>query len=309
MFSWENIGEDWLRQRGISGGNMKLKDSQVLVSPRIVCWYGLPSHITEKEKFNFLKHDIFLFSPENHQLAGLRGLNSRKSAFIFNLDHYLAYFPAFGDSMIYLRVQKLAKFLSLFCSHNSLVYSRILDEGVAQIFADYGIQFMQADLQYRETTQTVLNTCIMPLISHPNRKPREFVRIHFSKESQIRVSVRNLTHQPGKVLNGTIKDLSLNGMAISFRDYRFFRGLQLRDRVSLQLKTNDYNINFRNAFITRRKEYNEEIGVHFNLLDKAYIDRQDAELITKLIYNVLATFADTEIESADKRLAEIALVS
>lgn len=288
---------------------MKLTDNQVLVSPKIICWYGLPDHITEKEKFNFLKHDIFLFSPENRHLSGLRGLNSHKSAFIFNLDYYLGYFPAFGDSLLRLRVQKLAKFLSLFCSHNSLVYSRLLDETVAQIFSDYGIQFLQADLQYREAMHTVLNTRIIPLISAKGRKPREFVRIHFNKDSQIRVNVRNLSHEPGKVLTGQIKDLSLNGMAISFRDYRFFRGLQLRDRISMQLKTNDYNINFRTAFITRRKDYNEEIGVHFNLLDSSYIDRQDAELITKLIYNVLENFADQEIQSADDRLAEIALVN
>ncbi|MCS6985759.1 MAG: PilZ domain-containing protein [Leptospiraceae bacterium] len=275
------------------------------VAPKVISWFGLPSCFGEQERFELLKRDIFLHEARFEDLSGLWAINSRFTAYAFNLDKILEYLPFPRLAGVMVLAKRLIDYICKFCPHNSIVHTRILNEEVREIFREHGIVVLQQNLDYRPKAFEVLRRKLFPLI-HPEERPvRKFVRVHFTEDLGCRATIKIEEKEGLEIfIPGILKDLSLNGAGIRVPDSRLFRRLALRTPVRVYIRHGQANFQIATAFVTRRDEEKREVGINFNIADETFISHHDAHILSRVVYSHLHEFLTKKIKAGHQKIFE-----
>ncbi|MCB1145241.1 MAG: PilZ domain-containing protein [Leptospiraceae bacterium] len=284
---------------------MKITEDGVTATPKILSWFGLPSHIGERERFEFLKRDIYIHEARFDELPGLWAINGRYTGFAFNLDRILEYLPFPRLAGVMVLAKKLIRYISGFCPHNCLVHTRILNEDLKELFAEAGIPFYQQNLEYRPNAWLLIRKKLLPVIAADDRPIRKFVRVSFPAYFDYRVTIRVEKNHREIPVTGKLKDLSLNGLGARLNESRSLRQLQLRDHVKVFVRNAQNSIQIANAFVTRRDEATREVGLNFNIADESFIARPDAVCLSRAVYNGLSLATNKKIKVGLNRALEI----
>ncbi len=276
---------------------MSAAHRQISVIPKIISWFGMPSHIGEQEKFELLKRDIFLHDARFEQLPGLWAINSRFTAYAFNLDRILEFLPFPRLSGVMVLARRLIQFISGFCPHNALVHTRILNKDIRYLFEESGISLYQENLEYKPKALSLLHNHLLPILTIENRPVRKFIRVGFEKTHDYRVTLKLDTDGYEEQISGILKDLSLNGAGITLNDHRALRRLPLRTPVKAAIRHAQTHFQIATAFVTRRDENSREVGINFNIQDESFIARHDAIVLSRIIYGSLQEFTSGKIKT------------
>ena len=279
-------------------------NGQVQIAPKIISWVGMPVFIDDRERFELLKRDVFLYDCDISHLSGLTAINHSWSAFVFNFDEILKKDPhrrAMGD--IAIAVQ-LAKFIANNHLNYSLVHTTSLDPRIMQVFYEYRVPVLQRDLQYRSTAWDLIEKHILPVFRLDSRVHRQSIRLRFLPMQKIMVAVKILNRDSMPVATAYLDNLSLNGFALFFTDRSFFAQLKLRDIAKLKMQVHDMPINVSSAIITRIEKSRGTIAVSYSIENATFIKKDEAARLSRLIYSSLRQFNHTAVTGRVGEIAE-----
>jgi hypothetical protein len=273
---------------------MALKNDLVQAAPKVLCWYGVPLHLTETQRFNLLLHDLYLHTATGTDFETFGQLNGRTTAYVYSFDHYAPTLRAHSESMQVSAAKKLAHYINSFCSHNSIVVTRTLSPKVEDIFHQADVSFLQRDLTFEKPFFHFIRTHAMPLFHKHERPDRNYIRVVPREANEFRVFVKNLGRPGDATLTARLMNLSLNGMSLKMNESKY-RNLDLREAVQVTLRSPKLAIHITCGFVTRINTDNDEIAVNFSLHDKSFIDNRDAVQLQRLVLMTLEQGARMEL--------------
>lgn len=273
---------------------------EVTVLPKTIAWVGMPMHIDERERFDLLKRDVFIFDPGADHVDRLPLINGRYTAFVLNFDEILKYENKLKPHKPAELAIRLREYIEKFSAHNTVIHSSLIDEDISNEFQHHGIIFLQKNLQYKNTARMTIYHHTFPMFHQGQRSQRKYVRVYIHPDKQIRVSLA-LQHSNKDAVTGYLKDLSLNGMGIRFNEPEELDNFSLKDSVQLIVRSRELTINVATCFVTRTDYKSNMIGVNYNLEDETFIAKQDANNITRIVYQSLERAQQKRIKTLDRR--------
>jgi hypothetical protein len=273
---------------------MALKNDLVQAAPKILCWYGVPVHLTETQRFNLLLHDLYLHTASGADIDAFQQLNGRTTAYVYSFDHYAPTLRAHSEPMQVTAAKKLAGYINSFCSHNSIVVTRTLSPKVEDVFHQADLSFLQRDLTYEKPFFEFIRTHALPLFHKHERPDRNYIRVVPKEVNEFRVFVKNLGRPGDSTLTAKLVNLSLNGMSLKMQDGKY-RNLDLREAVQVTLRSPKIAIHITCGFVTRINTDTDEIAVNFSLHDKSFIENRDAVQIQRIVLMTLEQGARLEL--------------
>lgn len=261
--------------------------------PRIVYWYGLPDFFEEQERFDLLKNDLFIrgFLCPMEEFKKLIGADIRSRYFlIVNIDAIYYKFHAdtespgeFIQKMIAVVAGAGFKNAVLYTGHDRTGYS---SGGLREKKIE--LQATEGFLKKRTIVEHSLN--VIRRATREAQTTRTYVRTPVYPQRQLRVSV-TLTIHEGIVVDGFLKDISLNGMGILLSNRHAGLVCSLDDEVAVELVLPHEIINLKKAIIRRVDPREPLIGVTFDVGDPEVITAKHAKILVATVLEWLGGMA------------------
>lgn len=266
---------------------MKYSNGEITVSPKVIYWVGIPTILDKNERLELFKNDILVIDHDgnNDSLCELKKSYNKYTAYFYNLENILLK-NKINNENLYSFSSNIATFIGNLIPERSLVHTSIIDDNLANIFRSHGIPYMEKNLKDKKAVFTTLYNIIRPFFIEKGRVERGMLRL-ILLPMKFKVNITILNNKLAPVLEGYIKDLSLNGLCfrlISKNDLFFFK---LKERLKLKLLIKRNVIDIERAYISRIDNENCDIGVNFNIKDEKMIKEESANCLTLLIYNWL----------------------
>jgi hypothetical protein len=257
---------------------------EILISPKTIYWIQTPVTIGEHDRIELLKRDILIinYNGDVQDIVKLKDVDNKYSAFFFNLDGILSRNHIKGEE-VYSFTKKIGKFIGSFFQKRSLVYTTILDKNLAEVFKANNVYFVEKNLNDKKIAITTIFSLIHPFFAEDGKVQRSFLRLNLFPMKYKFVLV-NLT-KGNAVIEGIIKDLSLNGMGLVFANNDDLKNIAVKDVVEVKLFIKNSIIKINRAIVTRHEADKLEFGVNYNINDTKMVREDYASYLTGLIYN------------------------
>src|SRR4030042_7039216 len=261
---------------------MEYSKGEVIISPKIIYWVQTPVTVGENERIELLKRDVLLINFDSNikDLVKLKEKDNSYSGYLFNLDGILQR-NHIKLNVVYSFVEKLAKFISVFMKKRSLIYTTILDKKIGEVFNKYGLFFLEKNLNDKKIAITAIINLIYPFFAQNNKVERSYVRLNLLP-MKYKVILTNLSRNK-IVVNGIIKDLSLNGMGLTIIDENKIDSFNLKDLLEVKASIKNSIIKISKTIITRVDQKKYEVGIMYNITDKNMIREDYASFLTSII--------------------------
>ncbi len=266
---------------------MQYSNGEITVSPKVIYWVGIPTILDKNERLELFKNDILVIDHDgnNESLCELKKSYNKYTAYFYNLENILLK-NKINNNDIYFFSSNIATFIENLIPERSLVHTSIIDDNLANIFRTHGIPYMEKNLKDKKAVFTTIYNIIRPFFIEKGRIERAMLRlVLLPMEFKVNITVLNNNLAP--IIEGYIKDLSLNGLCfrlVSKKDLYFFK---LKEKLKLKLLIKRNIIDIEKAYISRIDIENNDIGVNFNIRDERMIKEESANSLTLLIYNWL----------------------
>ncbi len=263
---------------------MEYSKGEVIISPKIIYWVQPPVSLGENDRIELLKRDVLLINFDSNikDLVQLKEKDNPYSGYLFNLDGILQR-NHIKLNAVYPFIEKLAKFINAVMKKRSLIYTTILDKKIDEVFKKYGLIFLEKNLNDKKIAITAIFNLIHPFFAQNNKVERSFVRLNLLP-MRYKVTITNLTRN-NIVVNGIIKDLSLNGMGFVVIDENKIDAINLKDILEVKASIKNSIIKISKGIVSRVDQKKFEIGIMYNITDKNMIREDYASFLTGIIYN------------------------
>ncbi len=274
---------------------MIYQNGEITVTPYTIYWMFIPPLIGEPDKIELLKRDILIIGC-SYSMDEYTKLNDKKddtTAFFFNLDKILSGVKPGGE---YERAVGLAKFIAAFCPDKSIIHTSTIDEKLKHIFRSEGLIYIEKNFNDKDGAYNAIMSLVKPIFSSENQVRRTYVRIGLYPASTNRVEV---TCNNGRtVVNGYLKDVSINGLGIIFTEDPNWDVLSLKEQVQLRIFTQSSILKVPIALVTRKNKDNKEYGLSYNINDRNMIREESANYFMKIIYKWIKDVIDKYVNLA-----------
>jgi len=277
---------------------LEQNDGEIVVSPKKIHWFCPPAVIGEEEKIDFLKIDFFIIS-ENRKIDEINNIvknKDEKSVFIFNLDKLFIISNIQGDKYIET-VQKLVNIITENKIEKvSIVHTTIIDSKMGNLFKKIGVLYIEKSYENAKAVMENFPDIINNMFTAEGKANRAFVRINFYPKFSYKVEIKH-ANQETRIVQCLLKDMSMNGIALTFQDKGDIALFHLRNEVKLQLFFPGTLIKINLAIITRKDEEKIELAVNYNIKDERMITEKNANFLLNTIYKWLKNVVDKESAS------------
>jgi hypothetical protein len=287
---------------------MQYFNGEITISPKVVYWVGIPSILDKNKRLELLKNDILIIEHDgnSNSLYELKKSYNKYTAYFFNLENLLLKNKINNDN-IYTFSTNIATFIDNLIPDRSLVHTSLIDDDLANIFRTHGISFLEKNLKDKKEVFSTLNNIIRPFFVEQGRLERSTLRL-ILLPMKYKVEIRNLSNSIMPVLEGYIKDLSLNGMCFRLSlksDLSFF---QTKERLKLKLFIKHYIVNIDLACIVRLDDEAGDVCVSFNINSERMIKEESSNCLTSLIYNwlinIIKKYGKIEISEKENQASD-----
>ena len=277
------------------------KDHDIFANSKHIYWFQMPPAITDNTRIELLKRDILV---HEHNLAALENLelNSFKAGedrfcmYFFNFDGLCSIESAKSSDQLVVLAKKLSKLINAFVPHRCIVHSNLLDGRIKSLFNTEKIIFIQKNLMDARIAIQTIHNLVPILLGDQGREKRSFIRINISPEQKIKVQIQGL--QPVRaedgtmhpvIARGTLKDISLSGIAVTPDSEEDFSAFNLKTPVSIKVFLPRVIFRAAASFIVRLDANHKEIGVQFNIHNHKMVSEDDATTLSSFVFQNLRT--------------------
>ena len=281
---------------------MQYKNGEITIAPKVIFWVGIPSVIKKNEQIELLKNDVLIVEHNGNSQAlyNLKKTCNKYTAYFYNLENLLLTNKINHDD-IYTFMSNIATFIESLAPERSLVHTNVIDENIANIFRYRGISYVEKNLKDKKIAFSTLINIIRPFFAEKDRLKRSVLRL-ILLPMKYKVEIINLGNKIAPLVEGYIKDLSLNGMCIALRIKSHSSFFELKDRIQMKLFLKYSIIKIDMAFITRIDKKTGEMGINFNITDEHMIREDNASKLTTLIYDwikeIIQIYGNIEMDNA-----------
>ena len=263
---------------------METTRGEIVISPKTIYWIQTPVTIAEHDRIELLKKDILIitYNGDMQDIVKLKDKNNKYSAFFFNLDGILSRNHIKSDE-IYAFSKNMGKFISHFFQKRSLVYTTILDKKLIELFKSFNVYFLEKNLNDKKIAISTIYTLIHPFFAEDGKVQRFFLRLNLFP-MKYKFVLSNLS-KGNIIIEGVLKDLSLNGMGLVVVNGEDLKNIAIKDVIEIKLFIKNSIIKINRAIVTRLDVEKSEAGVNYNINDTKMIREDYASFLTGLIYN------------------------
>lgn len=265
---------------------MEYTCGEIEISPKTIYWIETPFILSENDKIELLKKDIFLinYSGVLKDIAKLKARDSKFSGYFFNFDGILNT-NHIKQHSIYLFAEKLALFIHKYFKRRSLVYTKILDNKFVEIFKNYNVVFIEKNLNDKKFALSAVITLIHPFFAENNRVQRSFLRLNLFP-MKYNVILTNFSKK-SLMVTGILKDLSLSGMGVIIVEEEKIKKFNLKDIVEVKISIKNKIVKVSKAIIARLDITKLEVGVTYDINDTSMVRKDYSSYLTGIIYGWL----------------------
>lgn len=265
---------------------MEYTYGEILVSPKTIYWVEIPFLLNENDRIELLKKDILLLNYNGliNDIIKLKEIDNKFTGYFFNLDGILSK-NYIKHNAIYSFADKIAQFINKYFKRKHLVYTKILDNKLGEIFKKYGIIFLEKNLNDKKVAISTVLKLIHPFFAENNVVERSFLRLNLYP-MKYNIVLTNFTKK-NLMVTGILKDLSLNGMGIVVIEEDKIKQFNLKDIVEIKVSIKNKMLKVSKAIIARLDIAKFEVGITYNINNDDMIEKDNAYYLTNLIYNWL----------------------
>ncbi len=263
---------------------MQFDNGEILISPKTIYWFEMPVTITDYEKIELLKKDVLLINYESdlESMFNIKDKINELTAFFYNYDNIL-YKNKIPEENKYVFSEKFIGIIKEFNFQNNLVHTTHIDNKLSKLFKNHGLIYLEKNLNDKRIAINIISALIHPFFSNNLKIKRSFLRLNLAP-MKYNLLIRNKKNN-AVVINGFIKDLSLNGMGIYISNIEDFDKINLKDFLELKISIKQSIIKISNAFVSRVNKDSMEIGITYDINNSKMIREDYATYLTSLIYN------------------------
>ena len=262
---------------------MEYTYGEIVISPKTIYWIETPFVLSENDKIELLKKDILLlnYSGLTHDIVKLKEIDNKFFGYFFNFDGILKRNNIKHNS-IYSHASKIAQFISKYFKRRCLVYTKILDKKLVEIFKNHGVAFIEKNLNDKKIAISIILKLIRPFFAENNRIERSFLRLNLFP-MKYSIVLTNFTRR-NLMATGILKDLSLNGMGIMIIEEDKIKQFCLKDIVEVKISIKNKAIIITKAIIARLDITKFEIGITYDINNDDMIRKDYSSYLTGMIY-------------------------
>lgn len=280
---------------------MEYQHGEILVSPKTIYWIEMPESIGDHERIELLKKDILLTYQSGciSELQKLSSLNGEYSGFLYNLDGMLIV-NHIDPNNAYEFFKKLAKIIKALTPRNCFVHTTIIDERITKLFKDEGIAYIEKSLYDNKIAMSTIMTLTKHIFDKEGQVHRSFVRLNL-QPNKYKVAITNLNNG-GQVIDGILKDISLNGMGLVLLNADDLQFIKLKEVLEIRIYLPKMILKVSKAIVTRVNNDKLEVGTNYNINDNTMIREDYASHLTSLIFSWLKGILNEygSVKSSDK---------
>lgn len=254
--------------------------ANIIILPRTLVWVGQPL-ISDELKFSYLTKDLFLFDFKADDINGLELLNGRYTHYLFNFDAILRENLKTKILDPVSSAKKLSKYISKFCSHNSIVHTTILNNACSQIFAKYGIELIRKDLQYANSMMPVLDAFEKKF----KKKYRTSTRLRYHSYQEVSVAIR--LEDESVSYRSSLFDLSLKGLAIKLHNEQHIKNFTKEKKVKIVMQLGANTVIFKNVKIIHQNAKENLLGLELELEKILKYNSKSYECLSRFFYQTM----------------------
>lgn len=275
---------------------------EILAAPRMVAWVGNEIELSDPEKVALLRRDVYLVDLPVLRENGAPWLRPWSHAYAINFDQVKRYknrFRAHDDLVVATDLcRKIASIRGASC----IIHGTEPNAEVAELFEKNNLRFIANPVTTKGELISFLRHHILPLITGPDRKEREAVRLRLGSGVRILVAISTrrdgAKYAPIQVLRGALSDVSPLGIGINLFHKSGTRTLRMGQAASIQLAWQSSGITVKKAIITRIDKNTGTVGLSFNLENSSCLDEQDAFRFGKFIGDQIKIAMQSEFQFA-----------
>ena len=265
---------------------MEYTYGEILVSPKTIYWIEIPFLLNENDRIELLKKDILLLNYNGliNDIAKLKEIDNKFTGYFFNLDGIISK-NYIKHNAIYSFADKIAQYINKYFKRKSLVYTKILDPKLVEIFKKYRIAFIEKNLNDKKVAISTVMKLIHPFFAENNNIERSFLRLNLYP-MKYNIILTNFTKK-NLMVTGILKDLSLNGLGIIIIEEDKIKQFNLKDIVEVKVSIKNKMVKVSKAIIARLDISKTEVGVTYDINNNDMIEKENAFYLTNMIYNWL----------------------
>lgn len=246
--------------------------------PRTVYWIEMPVNFKDKDQAELLLMDIWI---EPKRLGELSTITDKHLIVFINLDYALFSKSALQAGTEFDNIRKLFETLKQLSVLHVVGHTTHLNDQVKSIFKKQGASYLELNLFDQKTAISSINKVVNLLYEKMGRARRSHLRIQIPEKANIQGVI---TLQNNQIIDGYIKDISMNGLCLHIADIEKLEAIPLKGFVKLQFNLAAVPVKISTAIVVRIDKGLSEIGLYFESSNPKMMKPEVADQFKALLY-------------------------
>lgn len=268
---------------------MRLYKDEIAASPKLIFSFDMNVQLRREELLDLLKKDVLVeeLNDLDRYLEKLKKIVDPYTAIIVNLDNTFREIRSNHRALKIFSLDLIQRINTVNPGRTLVITSYIYPE-VAHLFRSEGIGYIEKRIfDQRDYQNTILNV-VPPFFSERNRLIRNYLRINVSAQ-KILVKIQNI-HDGlswGPSLEGQLKDISLNGLSVIFKEKNHAECFVEGDNVYMEFHLQSLPVRIARSIVSRVLPEDHEVCVYYDLMNPSMINDLNATHISNFMYSFL----------------------
>ncbi|MES0489919.1 MAG: hypothetical protein ABUK01_08015 [Leptospirales bacterium] len=265
----------------------------VKIMPRMIYWFQMPENFKDKDKIELLQKDIWILPSTIDEMSPIQ--KEKDSIFLLNLDNVHRHAKR-DESDLYKMSQEYIEKLQQKEPIKIVTHTTHLDNRLKTIFKDKGIVYLEKNLYNQKLAIQSIATIVNLLYENTGRANRAYLRMELASDSGVQVEITAKQDFLPVVLVAEVRDISMNGMLLSFSDENDIDKLAVKGFISIQLQIGKELVKFKSALIVRLDKEKKEAGIFFDLTNAKMVTEEQASHYSTLLYHWISEIMNSELQ-------------
>jgi len=268
---------------------MRLYRDEIAASPKLIFSFDMNIQLKREDLLDLLKRDVLVEEMDDLEryFDKLKKLVDPYTGIIINLDSFFRDIKSNSRSLKIVATDLINRLKNISPGRTLIITSFIFPD-IAHLFRSEGIGYIEKRVFDQRDLQNIILNIVPPFFSERNRLVRNFLRINIL-EQKILVKVQNI-HDGlgwGPTIEGRLKDISLNGLSVVFKEAHQAECFLVSDNVFVEFFLKSTPVRIGRAIVSRVDSSEHEICLYYDLQNPSMINELNATHISNFVYSFL----------------------
>jgi len=254
----------------------------VKIMPRTIYWYQMPINFKDKDRIELLQKDIWIVPSDLETTSSTQ--EDKDAIFLLNLDDLFKSAKQ-GDLNLYKLGNQYIEKLQNKEPIKIVAHTTHLDNQLKNIFQEKSIVYLEKNLHNQKLAIQSISTIVNLLYEKTGRSNRAYLRMELAADSGVQVEISTKKDFIQSVLLAEVRDISMNGMLLSFSNQSDIEKLEIKGFIGMQLQIGKELVKFKSALIVRIDPEKLEAGIFFDPTNEKMLSEDQSSHYSTLLYH------------------------